>query len=218
MEAKKNLLQRMLAVQSELKTVAKNLTVQTGVKTSYKAVGETDVLNAVTPLEAKYGIYSYPYAREIIEAGDYEKESREGYKTLSRYLRLKTVYRFLNADDPADFIDITSYADGIDSGDKATGKAMTYCDKYALMKAYKIRTGDDPDQQASEEYSRKNTEAPSKQDVELLNSLISEGWVDEAKLTAFYKVDSIEKLTKLQVKEAIKIGLRKRAVEASEKA
>ena len=31
----------------------------------------------------------------------------------------------------------------------ATGKAMTYADKYALMKAYKIITGDDPDQEPS---------------------------------------------------------------------
>jgi hypothetical protein len=33
---------------------------------------------------------------------------------------------------------------------------MTYADKYALMKAYKISTGDDPDQNASVEthYSR----------------------------------------------------------------
>ena len=28
---------------------------------------------------------------------------------------------------------------------------MTYADKYALMKAYKISTGDDPDKEASEE-------------------------------------------------------------------
>ena len=37
----------------------------------------------------------------------------------------------------------------LDSGDKGDGKAMTYGDKYALMKAYKISTGDDPDAQAS---------------------------------------------------------------------
>ena len=34
---------------------------------------------------------------------------------------------------------------------------MTYGDKYALMKAYKISTGDDPDQTASEENNYKRT-------------------------------------------------------------
>ena len=46
---------------------------------------------------------------------------------------------------------VTTYGDGIDSGDKSVGKAMTYADKYALLKAYKIVTGDDPDQEASKD-------------------------------------------------------------------
>ena len=57
--------------------------------------------------------------------------------------------RFVNVDKPEEYIDITTYGDGVDSQDKAPGKAMTYGDKYALLKAYKIITGDDPDQTAS---------------------------------------------------------------------
>ena len=45
----------------------------------------------------------------------------------------------------------------MDTQDKATGKAMTYADKYALMKAYKITTGDDPDQAPSENFKIKKT-------------------------------------------------------------
>ena len=37
---------------------------------------------------------------------------------------------------------------------------MTYADKYALMKAYKISTGDDPDKEASEEQKPKQQKAP----------------------------------------------------------
>lgn len=42
---------------------------------------------------------------------------------------------------------------------------MTYADKYALMKAYKISTGDDPDQTASEDnhYSKATAPKPKKQ-------------------------------------------------------
>ncbi|MFR4146701.1 MAG: hypothetical protein ACLT1J_10535 [Mediterraneibacter gnavus] len=35
---------------------------------------------------------------------------------------------------------------------------MTYADKYALLKAYKIITGDDPDQECSKELKRKSSE------------------------------------------------------------
>jgi hypothetical protein len=72
--------------------------------------------------------------------------------------RIETTYRFVNVDKPDEFIEIVSFAEGIDSQDKGSGKAMTYADKYALMKAYKISTGDDPDQEASQptEYKQKS--------------------------------------------------------------
>ena len=65
------------------------------------------------------------------------------------FMRLKTVYRFVNIEKPEEYIDVPTYGDGVDTQDKAPGKAMTYGDKYALMKAYKIITGDDPDQNGS---------------------------------------------------------------------
>ena len=150
-----NLFQRMACITSEIERVAKNLNVGTG-KGSYKAVSEVDVLNAVKPIENKYGVYSYPVKRTVIDSATLTKENEyngEIRKSNSFFLRLETTYRFVNINNPDEFIEITSYGDGIDTGDKATGKAMTYSDKYALMKAYKISTGDDPDQEKSEEYS-----------------------------------------------------------------
>lgn len=147
-----NIYQKMATISNEMNTVAKNLNVVTNAKTNtgYRAVGEVDIINAVKPLEYKYGIYSYPVEREIIEKEIIETQTQYGVKK-TFYLRLKVVYRFVNVDNPSEYIDITSYGDGMDSGDKGTGKAMTYADKYALMKAYKISTGDDPDQEASKE-------------------------------------------------------------------
>lgn len=143
-----NIYKRMLQVQTELGVVAKNLEIQATKTSGYKAVSERDVIDAVKPLEAKYGIYSYPYSRTVIkdELLENAREFKgEQIRTISKFMRIETVYRFVNVDNPADYIDVTSYGDGIDTGDKATGKAMTYADKYALMKAYKISTGDDPD-------------------------------------------------------------------------
>ena len=154
-----NIYQRLSAITEELNSVAKNLKVGEG-KSSYKATGEADVLAAVKPLEAKHGVYSYPVDREIVES-EWQEVSKtyKGETTVSRrfFMRLKVTYRFINAEEPTEYIDIISYGDGIDSGDKAPGKAMTYADKYALLKAYKIITGDDPDQTHSDELFKGNS-------------------------------------------------------------
>lgn len=144
-----NLIQRMARITAEMPTVAKNLKVDAG-KSSYKAVSERDIIDAVKPLEAKWGVYSYPVSRETEDAQILTAEGQYG-KSTKFYCRIKTVYRFVNVDDPKDFIDMEAFAVGIDTQDKGDGKAATYCDKYALMKAYKISTGEDPDADPSTE-------------------------------------------------------------------
>lgn len=157
-----NIYQRMMAITAELQTVAKNLTVQQTKTSSYKAVSERDVLDAVKPIEYKYGVYSYPVSRRILESNMLESESTYNGQTSKKttfMTRIETVYRFVNTEKPEEYIETTVFSEGIDTQDKGSGKAMTYGDKYALMKAYKISTGDDPDQTASEErtYTRKPT-------------------------------------------------------------
>jgi hypothetical protein len=149
-----NIFQKMSAVTNELQTVAKNLVVSTGKNNSYKAVSERDIIDAVKPLEIKHGIYSYPFDRQIIESQTLDSESEYNGKVTKKttfFSRIKTTYRFVNVEKPDEYIDMVTFAEGIDPQDKGSGKAMTYADKYALMKAYKISTGDDPDQNASEE-------------------------------------------------------------------
>lgn len=175
-----NIFQRMSAVTSELQTVAKNLTVSTGRTSSYKAVSERDIIDAVKPLEAKHGIYSYPCDREILESQTLESEVVSGDVILKKttfFSRIKTVYRFVNIDDPTDYIDTVTFAEGIDAQDKGSGKAMTYADKYALMKGYKISTGEDPDQNGSIDThyrnvrSGKTTKSPREQLIARLKEL-----------------------------------------------
>lgn len=141
-----NIYQRLSKISTEITNVAKNLVVRMG-NGSYKAVSEGDVLAAVKPLEEKYGVYSYPIGRKVIESAVLENNGRN-----SMFLRIETTYRFVNMEYPNEYIDVVSYGDGVDPSDKASGKAQTYSDKYALLKAYKIITGDDPDQYASEEF------------------------------------------------------------------
>lgn len=163
-----NIYEKLSAITAEMQTVAKNLQVQQTKTSSYKAVSERDILDAVKPLEEKYGIYSYPANREILESHLLESENEWNGKTTKKttfMTRIKTVYRFVNVEKPEEYIETTTFAEGIDSQDKGSGKAMTYADKYALMKAYKISTGDDPDQTASEDnhYSKATAPKPKKQ-------------------------------------------------------
>ena len=155
-----NIYEKLSAITTELSTVAKNLEVGFG-QNKYKAVGEADVLRAVKPLEAKYKVYSYPVSRTIIESGTVESITAKGDVKKNLFERIEVVYRFVNIEKPEEYIDITSYGDGIDSQDKSVGKAMTYADKYALLKAYKIITGEDPDQNASEDLKGANTNKPT---------------------------------------------------------
>lgn len=181
-----NIYQRMAAITAELQTVAKNLTVPTGGKNSYKAVSERDILDAVKPIEAKHGVYSYPVSRTVLESNLLESENTyngQTKKTTTFMTRIETVYRFVNVDKPEEYIETTTFAEGIDSQDKGSGKAMTYADKYALMKAYKISTGDDPDQTASEDTGYKKVAKqpapkPQKTPRELLIAKLYEKGID----------------------------------------
>ena len=169
-----NIYDKMSAITDELTAVAKNLSVGEG-KSSYKAVGEADVLAAVKPLEVKHKVYSYPVARRIVQedilttTSTYQGNTKETNKL---FMRLETVYRFVNTENPEEYIDITTYGDGVDSQDKAPGKAMTYSDKYALLKAYKIITGEDPDQYKSEEskITRKTQKAMTYRDKVIITA------------------------------------------------
>lgn len=208
-EAKKmNIYEKLSAITNEISHVAKNLSVGTG-KNQYKAVGEADVLAAVKPAEEYYRVYSYPYSREIVETAELVTSSTWDGKTTEKkqqFMRLKTVYRFVDMDDPTSYIDITTYGDGVDSQDKAPGKAMTYADKYALLKAYKIITGDDPDQNYSEELKGKKTTSP-KTPKEAAKAAyppreemmdVALAFFGEKKILDGYKVDSVDAITDAQ--------------------
>lgn len=198
-----NIFQKMLAVESELGTVAKNLDVL-----DYKAVSERDIIDAVKPLEQKYGIYSYPVSRTVVDQGTMEFATKNGGTRTQLYMRIKTTYRFVNVEEPSEYIEVDTYGDGLDSADKSVGKAMTYADKYALMKAYKISTGDDPDATNSKEYGElktKNTSngvrMASEAQVRYIQKLYSPNQLSA--MCERLGVSSIEEVTMEQAKKMI---------------
>ncbi len=206
-----NIYQRLLAATAEIGYVAKNLKVDINKNNSYKAVAEADVLDAVKPIEEKYGIYSYPVDRKVIKDEVFTTQTTYDGKTTEKntfFMRLEITYRFVNVDKPEEFIDIKTYGDGVDTQDKAPGKAMTYGDKYALLKAYKIHTGDDPDAGASGDLQRK-VKPQDKPTAEQLKQAQELG-IDLNKLAAYFKCQTAD-LTRDDLAEAIET--KKRALE-----
>lgn len=203
-----NIFEKMSAITAELTAVAKNLSVGEG-RSSYKAVGEADVLAAVRPLEVKHKVYSYPVDREIVSSQIMESEREykgNVTKTQKQFMRVKTTYRFVNMENPEEFVDIVSYGDGVDPQDKAPGKAMTYSDKYALLKAYKIITGEDPDQYKSEEGRFIQTDKlASMREREALYKLCQTVYVDYNNLLAKVGCTDPKKLTVEQHAAALNI-------------
>lgn len=194
-----NIFKKMSQITDEINRVAKNLSVGVG-NSAYKAVGEADVLSAVKPIELKYNVYSYPISREIIKQDEftttveYKGETKE---KLTIFMRIKTIYRFVNIENPSEYIDIETFGDGVDTQDKAPGKAMTYADKYALLKAYKIETGDDPDQNISKEM--KKVDKTKYYLIEKVKKLIE----NTDALLNYYKVSNIEDLSEETLKDII---------------
>lgn len=180
----KNIYQRMAAISAEMSKVAKDLEIGYG-NNKYKAVAEGDVLDAVKPLEEKHGIYSYPESRRVIESQVMTAKDYKGNEKQSQFIRLEVNYTFVNVDNPQERVTITSYGDGVDPQDKAPGKAMTYADKYALLKAYKIITGEDTDQyeSASGKFSQKpeqvkQNEEPKPAKANAKEPKTEDGWKD----------------------------------------
>ncbi len=182
-----NIYEKLLAITNEIGTVAKNLEVGVG-KSQYKAVGEADVLKVVKELEYKYKVYSYPSNRRIVDNSilqtrkEYNGQVTEGNQL---FMRIEVEYTFVNVEQPEEIVRITTYGDGIDTQDKAPGKAMTYADKYALLKAYKIITGEDPDQNHSPD------------------TLTIENKIDNVKIEALKKAYENKQLTKEQFEKGI---------------
>lgn len=197
-----NIYEKLSAITAEIGVVEKNLNVKVSSNSSYKAVSERDVLDAVKPIEQKYRVYSYPANRKIIDRDVLTKETEYNgtiTRTNTLFMRVETVYRFVNIDKPDEFIETTVYGDGLDTGDKASGKAMTYADKYALMKAYKLSTGDDPDKEASPEHGYEKKAEPKATTKQI--ALVEDLYTDE-EIERIYKKAKITKIEDLTVAQA----------------
>lgn len=157
--------EKVYAVSAEIGKVQMTLDVDTG-KSTYKAISINDVVDSLTPLLTKYRLVVVPREKEIIEQYQITTTTKYGEKQ-QFYVRMKASYLVVNIDKSNEQILTCGYGDGIDSGDKATGKAITYARKYALIDVFNLSKGDDPDKEASQEY--KLSQATVEQVDKILN-------------------------------------------------
>lgn len=145
-----NIFEKIQAASEAVRNVEKNIVVGTG-NSSYKAVSDIDVLMKVKEAEKQYRIVSIPVRQELVKSEIVRVIGQGGYEKITYADIVKMTVKIINIDNTSETVEIESFGRGLDAGDKGFGKASTYARKYALLNAYKIATGEDPDQNKSEQ-------------------------------------------------------------------
>lgn len=108
----------------------------------YKFRGIDDVYNALSPMLAKHGLCILP---SVLERDVVERQSIKGAALF--YVTVRVRFDFVSAEDGSKH-QVMTYGEAMDSGDKATNKAMSAAFKYACMQAFCIPTEGDNDADA----------------------------------------------------------------------
>ena len=113
-----------------------------GFGAGYTFRGIDDLYNVLSPLLAEHGLVIIPRCIERIES-----QRPSGQKTLY-FVAVKMEFDFVSAEDGSKHTACT-YGEAMDSGDKATNKAMSIAYKYACFQTFAIPTEGDNDPDAT---------------------------------------------------------------------
>ena len=107
----------------------------------FKYRGIDDVMNVFQPLLAEAGIFPVP---QVLEEKREERTTSKGGNLIYSILKIK--YTFYAKDGSS--VDAVVIGEGMDSGDKASNKAMAVGMKYAMFQTFCIPTEETPDPDA----------------------------------------------------------------------
>lgn len=166
-----NIYQSITKIMEEVPSIGKN---QKNKTQNFMYRGIDDVMNALQPLLAKYKVFIVP---EILEQTREERTTKNGSGLIYSICKIK--YKFYAEDCSS--IEAITIGEGMDSGDKATNKAMAIAMKYALFQVFCIPTEEmkDPDSETPEPSTPKKT---VKKD---LKTDISEDKISDTYIKAF---------------------------------
>lgn len=133
----KNIYQSITAILEEVPAIGKN---KKNTTQNFMFRGIDDVMNTFQPLLAKYKVFIVP---QVLEQTREERQTAKGSTLLYSICKIK--YTFYAEDGTS--VDAIVVGEGMDSGDKATNKAMAIAMKYAMFQVFCIPTEEmkDPD-------------------------------------------------------------------------
>lgn len=129
----------LCAITAEIGSIGKTKKNQ---QQGYSFRGVDDLMNALHPLFAKYGVVAVP---EVLESVREERTTAKGTGLISAILKVR--YHFTAIDGSE--ICATVIGEGMDTADKASNKALSVAFKYACFQVFCIGTEEvaasDPD-------------------------------------------------------------------------
>ena len=152
------------AVQADKRLIPDLLKAENG--NNFRAVSESAILDVINPI-----LIEHEWFYEIrVKKSDLQIKEAFGSKgkKLQFIATIEVAVVFHNCLFPEEMVGTESVGMGIDDNDKAMGKAYTYAVKYALLKLFRLRFGDDPDFEASKplhiEKPKEEKTKPEKED------------------------------------------------------
>lgn len=132
----RTLVKKLSAVMSQVKHIPKN-----GYNKfhKYKYATESDVNEKVREELAKQNVVLIPNMKSHAV-----REHTTAAQKIEYIVTAEIEFTFIDGDS-GETITFTVFGEGQDAGDKGVYKAITGAQKYALMKAFMIPTGDDPE-------------------------------------------------------------------------
>lgn len=129
---------------------------QRNTQQSYSFRGIDDVYNALHPLLAKHGVFTVP---EVLEDRTEDRVSQKGGVLIYRILKIQ--FYFFAEDGSC--VNAIVVGEGMDSGDKASNKAMAAAHKYALVQVFAIPTKEakDSENESHEVKPKATAKAPA---------------------------------------------------------
>ena len=195
-----NIYQSICAVMNDIGAVGKD---SVNEQQKFKFRGIDAVMNALSPALVKNKVFVVP---EILEQVREERQTQRGGNLIYSVCKIK--YTFYAED--GSFITATVIGEGMDSGDKATNKAMSIAFKYACFQVFCIPTEEmsDPDAECHDVKPKKVEPIPEIEQIAetvitklqlkaLLDRLKKDG-ISEEFLKGAMKIDDLKNLTMKQ--------------------
>ncbi len=152
-DEKLNLHQRLLAVRSEVSYAKKDKKSNADGKFPY--VSSSQILSLIGPALIAAGVL---LSTRILKTEVSDHTTAKGGHQY--FTQIWTEHTWTNVDKPEDKMVCEWYGQGLDPGEKGVGKAVTYAEKYFLLKFFNIATGedDDPDSGTSDKGANGNSQ------------------------------------------------------------